>query len=34
VDRIEKHLGHPIRHTSRSYKKFNVFVMDLRKGSM
>lgn len=34
VDRIEKHLGHPIRHTSKSHRKFNVFVMDLRKGSM
>lgn len=34
VDRIEKYLGHPIRHTSKSYRKFNVFEMDLRKGSM
>lgn len=34
VDRIEEHLGHPIRHTSRNYRKFNVFVMDLRKGSI
>lgn len=34
VDRIEKHLGYPIRPTSKGYKKFNVFMIELRKGSM
>lgn len=34
VERIEKHLGHPIRPTSKGFRKFNVFMIELRKGSM
>jgi hypothetical protein len=34
VGRIEKHLGHPIRQTGKSYKKFNIFMIELKKGSM
>jgi len=33
IDRIEKHLGHPIRPTSKGYRKFNVFMIELRKES-
>lgn len=32
VNRIEQHLGHQIRPTSKKCKKFNIFLMDLRKG--
>lgn len=33
VARIEKHLGHQIGPTTKGYRKFNVFMMVLRKGS-
>ncbi|WP_446786640.1 DUF3800 domain-containing protein [Macellibacteroides fermentans] len=34
VMRIEKHLGHPIMPTKKSDKKFNIFMIELRKGSI
>lgn len=34
VKRIEHYLGHDIHPTAKSYKKFNVFKIDLRKGSL
>lgn len=34
IDRIEKHLGHSIRPTNKGFRKFNIFMIELRKGSM
>lgn len=34
VKRIEEYLGHDILPTAKSYKKFNVFKIDLKKGSL
>lgn len=32
IQAVENSLGHPIRPTSRTYHKFNVFLIDLRGG--
>jgi hypothetical protein len=34
VKRIEEYLDNPIHPTAKSYKKFNVFKINLRKGSL